>query len=77
MGGISLAVVLNRYPDIEVAVYESADSFKEVGAGVTIWGRAWRSLALMGFDKPLRRLAGVPEDGSGGKNCLYCCFYIG
>ena len=68
VGGIALAVALNRYPDIDVSIYESAGSFEEVGAGVTIWGRGWRVLSLMGLDKPLRKLAGVPEDGSGGKN---------
>lgn len=57
---------MSRYSDIEIAVYEAATSFKEVGAGVMVWGRTWRVLSLLGLQTPLRELAGVPADGSGG-----------
>lgn len=66
IGGLCLAVALTRFPDVEVAVYEAAGSFKEVGAGVMIWGRTWRVMSLLGLDKVLREIAGVALDGSEG-----------
>lgn len=69
-GGVSglctIAVALSRCPDIEVHVYEAANSFKEIGAGVMIWGRAWRALSLLGLDQVFREVAGAPADGSAG-----------
>lgn len=69
--GLTLGVALSRYPDIEIAVYEAAASFKEVGAGVMIWGRTWRVLTLLGLQTSLRELAGVPTDGSGDRPFRY------
>jgi 2-polyprenyl-6-methoxyphenol hydroxylase-like FAD-dependent oxidoreductase len=66
IGGLTLAVALSRFPDIEFAVYEAAQSFKEIGAGVMIWGRTWRVLSLLDLDKKLREVAGVAIDGSEG-----------
>ena len=66
ISGLCIAVALSRCSDIEVNVYEAASSFKEIGAGVMIWGRAWRALSLLGFDKIFREVAGAPVDGSAG-----------
>lgn len=66
IGGLCLAVALSKFPDIEISLYEAAQSFKEVGAGVMIWGRTWRVLTLIGLDKTLREVAGVAIDGSEG-----------
>ena len=63
---MTLAVCLAKYPDIQVDIYEAAQDFKEVGAGVMIWGRTWRVLTLLGLDKTLREVAGVALDGSEG-----------
>ncbi|KIP05116.1 hypothetical protein PHLGIDRAFT_108689 [Phlebiopsis gigantea 11061_1 CR5-6] len=63
IGGITLAVCLSKHPDIQVDIYEAAQSFKEVGAGVMIWGRTWQVLTLLGMDKTLRDVAGVALDG--------------
>lgn len=71
---MTLGVALSRYPDIEIAVYEAAGSLKEVGAGVMIWGRTWRVLSLLGLHAPLRELAGVPTDGSGGECTIIITF---
>ena len=60
MAGLCFAVGLSKYPDIEVSVYEAARSFKEVGAGVMMWGRVWRVFTLLGLTDELRTLAGVP-----------------
>jgi len=42
VGGLTLAVTLSKYPDIEVEVFEAARQFTEVGAGVGIWPRAFK-----------------------------------
>ncbi|KAG1818991.1 salicylate hydroxylase [Suillus subaureus] len=50
VGGLTLAVALSRYPDIVVDVYEAAQSFYEVGAGIGIWPRAFKVLRKLGRD---------------------------
>ncbi|OAX37334.1 FAD/NAD(P)-binding domain-containing protein [Rhizopogon vinicolor AM-OR11-026] len=50
VGGLTLAVSLSRYPDIIVDVYEAAQSFREVGAGVGIWPRSFKVLQKLGPD---------------------------
>ena len=42
VGGLTLAVALSKYPDIEVEVFEAARHFTEIGAGVGIWRRGFR-----------------------------------
>lgn len=66
IAGLTLGVALSKYPNIEIAVYEAAGSFKEVGARVMLWGRTWCVLSLLGLHTQLRELAGIPTDGSGG-----------
>lgn len=39
---MTLAVALSQYPNIIVDVYEAAQSFREVGAGVGIWPRSFK-----------------------------------
>lgn len=39
---MTLAVALSRYPDIVVDVYEAAQSFYEIGAGIGVWPRAFK-----------------------------------
>ncbi|KAF7793834.1 hypothetical protein EIP86_004955 [Pleurotus ostreatoroseus] len=63
IAGLLLAVGLSKYDDIQVNVYEAAERFKEVGAGVTIWGRALKILIRMGLDHDMRVAEGVPTDG--------------
>lgn len=62
-----LAVALSKHDDIEVKIYEAAECFKEIGAGVTIWGRAFDILARMGLDHDMRLAEDVPTDGMHGK----------
>ncbi|KAI0088036.1 FAD/NAD(P)-binding domain-containing protein [Irpex rosettiformis] len=62
IGGLTLAVALARYPDIDVQVYESAGKLAEIGAGVMIWGRTWKIMTTLGLAEPLRRAAGGPAD---------------
>ncbi|KAG2353996.1 FAD/NAD(P)-binding domain-containing protein [Suillus spraguei] len=50
VGGLTLAVALSRHQDIAVDVYEAAQSFREIGAGVGVWPRAFRVLRKFGPD---------------------------
>ncbi|KAG2076203.1 salicylate hydroxylase [Suillus decipiens] len=50
VGGLTLAVALSRYPDIVVDVYEAAQSFHEVGAGIAIWPRTYKVLRKFGHN---------------------------
>ena len=47
IGGLALALGLLEHPHIDVQVYESAPSFGEIGAGVTIGENAQRALELI------------------------------
>ncbi|CAK5267917.1 unnamed protein product [Mycena citricolor] len=53
IGGLTLALALSRYPDIEVQIYEAAKSLSEVGAGVGIFPRPWKIVQLLGLDHDL------------------------
>ncbi|EIW82783.1 salicylate hydroxylase [Coniophora puteana RWD-64-598 SS2] len=48
VGGLTLAVTLSQYPDIEVDIYERARQFGEVGAGVGLWLRPFKVLRKLG-----------------------------
>ncbi|KAG1753444.1 hypothetical protein EDB19DRAFT_2035323 [Suillus lakei] len=50
VGGLTLAVALSRYQDIAIDVYEAAQTFCEIGAGVGVWPRAFRVLRKFGPD---------------------------
>ena len=66
IGGLCLAVALSRYPDIKVDVYEAAEQFKEIGAGVMIWSKTWRILELLGMATDASKVAHCPPDSSPG-----------
>ncbi|KIK96086.1 hypothetical protein PAXRUDRAFT_139274 [Paxillus rubicundulus Ve08.2h10] len=48
VGGLTLAVALSKYPDIQVEVFEAAKSFTELGAGIGLWPRAFKVLQKLG-----------------------------
>ncbi|KIJ16517.1 hypothetical protein PAXINDRAFT_98958 [Paxillus involutus ATCC 200175] len=50
VGGLTLAVALSKYPDIQVELFEAAKSFTEVGAGIGLWPRAFKVLRKLGVD---------------------------
>lgn len=60
VGGLTLAVALSRYQDIAIDVYEAAQSFCEIGAGVGVWPRAFRVLRKFGpeFEQQLLQRCG-------------------
>ncbi|KAJ6596645.1 FAD/NAD(P)-binding domain-containing protein [Mycena sp. CBHHK59/15] len=61
IGGLCLAVALSQH-NIQVDVYEGAEHFKEIGAGVMIWQRTLRILELMGLGRQFSRVADTPPD---------------
>ncbi|KAF9028534.1 FAD/NAD(P)-binding domain-containing protein, partial [Hymenopellis radicata] len=60
IGGLVCAVQLGRYPNIELEVYESADKFSPVGAGIGVWPRTWGILEMMGLTEDLAKVASNP-----------------
>ena len=66
ISGLCLAVALSRISDIEVSLYEAADQFAEIGAGVMIWARTWNILQFLGLDEEFSKVAHAPPDGSLG-----------
>ncbi|TFK91603.1 FAD/NAD(P)-binding domain-containing protein [Polyporus arcularius HHB13444] len=66
IGGLTLAVALSRYHDIQVDVYEAAGQFKEIGAGVMIWARTWEILSMLGMAENFARIAHAPPNRSPG-----------
>ncbi|KAH9951522.1 FAD/NAD-P-binding domain-containing protein [Amylocystis lapponica] len=66
IGGLFLAVALSRYSDIQVDLYEAAERFREIGAGVMIWSRTWEILTSLGLAPDFARVAHAVPDGSTG-----------
>ncbi|KAF5362393.1 hypothetical protein D9756_002183 [Leucocoprinus leucothites] len=59
IGGLAAAVCFARNPDISVEIFEAAKEFSEVGAGIGVWPRIWKTLAALGLDEDLARLHAV------------------
>ncbi|PCH44584.1 salicylate hydroxylase [Wolfiporia cocos MD-104 SS10] len=57
VGGLTCAVALSRYPDIQVNIYEAASKFAEVGAGIGMWPRAWKVMDALGLSTELSNVA--------------------
>ncbi|PPQ94686.1 hypothetical protein CVT25_009541 [Psilocybe cyanescens] len=53
IGGLTTAVALSRYPDIEVQIYEAAEKLAEIGAGIGLWGRSWEIIRKLGLEEDL------------------------
>jgi len=56
VGGLTCALALSQYPDIDVVVYEAATKLDEVGAGIGVWPRPWKTLALLGLESDLSKI---------------------
>ncbi|GLB41440.1 putative salicylate hydroxylase [Lyophyllum shimeji] len=64
IGGLTAAVALSAYRDIDVEVYEAATELAEVGAGIGIFPRAWEVIRRLGLEDELLQYTDVkPEDG--------------
>src|SRR3984957_8316261 len=57
IGGVAAAVALHR-AGIETTVYERAEEFREVGAGMMLWPNATRVLKEMGLLERVAALGG-------------------
>lgn len=60
MGGLATAAALRRF-DLRARIYEQADRFTRIGAGIQMSPNAMRALRGLGVEKPLRRLAFQPR----------------
>jgi salicylate hydroxylase len=60
IGGITTALAL-RQRGIEVELFEQADAFRQVGAGIQLSGNATRILRILGLGEALARVAVYPE----------------
>lgn len=57
IGGLSFALALTKYDDIHIDVYEAASVFKDIGAGIGIWGRGIAALREWGLEDKVRTIA--------------------
>ncbi|SPJ32208.1 salicylate 1-monooxygenase [Kushneria phyllosphaerae] len=60
IGGVALAIGLSRHLDIDVTLFESAQAFSEIGAGVSFGPNAVRAIEQLELGEAYRRVA----DGS-------------
>ncbi|KAJ7509595.1 hypothetical protein B0H11DRAFT_1960233 [Mycena galericulata] len=64
IGGLTLALALSRYPDIDVDVYEAASALAEVGAGIGIFPRPWKIIRMLGLEDDLVKTSELkPKEG--------------
>ncbi|KAJ8082777.1 hypothetical protein PM082_008633 [Marasmius tenuissimus] len=63
IGGLTCALALSKYPDLEIDIYESASKLAEVGAGIGLFPRPWKIIRALGLEQDLLRLTelGVTE----------------
>ncbi|KAF8880242.1 salicylate hydroxylase [Gymnopilus junonius] len=65
IAGLTTAVGLSKYQDIEVEIFEAAEKLAEVGAGIGVFGRPWEVLRKLGLEEDLLKLSEVkPAQGS-------------
>ncbi|KAF8202568.1 hypothetical protein BJ912DRAFT_872417 [Pholiota molesta] len=53
IGGLTLAVALSRYPNIEVEIFEAAEKLAEIGAGIGLFPRAWEVIKKLHLEEDL------------------------
>lgn len=62
IGGLTLAVALASVHDVHVDIYEAAQRFTEIGAGVGMWLRTWKIMQTLGLAPALEGIANrVPD----------------
>lgn len=65
IGGLTFAVAIARYSDVEVEVYEATNEFSPIGAGIGIWPRLWKILSSIGLDSLAMKASCQPSDDPG------------
>ncbi|RDB27667.1 Salicylate hydroxylase [Hypsizygus marmoreus] len=64
IGGLTAAVALSDFPDIEIEIYEGAAQLAEVGAGIGLFPRPWEIIRRLGLEEELLKLCEIkPTDG--------------
>ncbi|KAF5379638.1 hypothetical protein D9757_009181 [Collybiopsis confluens] len=56
VGGLTFALALSQYPNIDIDIYESARQLTEVGAGIGIFPRPWKIIKLLGLEADLLKV---------------------
>ncbi|KAI0086402.1 FAD/NAD(P)-binding domain-containing protein [Irpex rosettiformis] len=70
IGGLAFAVALTKTGvDFDVDIYESAPNFGEIGAGIGIWPRVWKTLVNLGLEEDLKKQ--FTHMGQEGKMAYY------
>ncbi|KAG6912559.1 hypothetical protein DXG01_013812, partial [Tephrocybe rancida] len=62
VGGLTFAVAMSRYPDVEVEIFEAASEFSPIGAGIGIWPRVWKALVAIGLEDLAIHASTPPSD---------------
>nr|GAT42525.1 FAD/NAD(P)-binding domain-containing protein [Mycena chlorophos] len=66
ISGLCLAVALSQHEHIKVDVWESAERFKELGAGLMVFARTWRIFQLLGLEANFSAATHTKPDPSVG-----------
>jgi salicylate hydroxylase len=59
--------IMLRHPEIEVQVYEGAQKFEEIGAGLGVWKRIANILEELGLGDDFQKAATWPPKGREGQ----------
>ncbi|KAF8066983.1 hypothetical protein FPV67DRAFT_1417597 [Lyophyllum atratum] len=76
VGGLTFAVAMSRYQDVEVNIFESASEFTPIGAGIGIWPRAWKALTSIGLGSLASQASSQPSDEMSKVMPFPISFYI-
>ncbi len=60
IGGLAAALVLSRLGQ-QVEVFEQADEFREIGAGIQLGPNIYKMFVLLGLDEAVRRVVYFPD----------------
>ena len=58
---IALSRLSSERKDIQINIYESAQEFTEIGAGIGMLLRPWKIMKRLGLDGPLRKVVNIPD----------------
>ncbi|KAG6844819.1 hypothetical protein H0H87_003386 [Tephrocybe sp. NHM501043] len=71
IGGLTAAVALSAYSDIDIEIYEAAAELAEVGAGIGIFPRPWEIIQKLGLEKELLQYTEVKRREGPGNLMLF------
>ncbi|GLB41291.1 putative FAD binding domain containing protein [Lyophyllum shimeji] len=62
VGGLTFAVAMSRYANVEVEIFEAASEFSPIGAGIGIWPRVWKALTSIGLSSLASHASSQPSN---------------